>query len=66
MEDILDKSSRDADAEIVEAIMEIAARCIQANPDERPSTQHMLQYLEQEVMSPRPSDLYNESHSDYS
>ncbi|KAK4350494.1 hypothetical protein RND71_029807 [Anisodus tanguticus] len=66
LEDILDKRCRDADAETVEAILEIAARCTDANPDDRPSMQQVLQYLEQEVMSPCPSDFYDESHSDYS
>ncbi|KAG5618231.1 hypothetical protein H5410_018055 [Solanum commersonii] len=66
LEDILDASCRDADAETVEAIIEIAARCTDANPDDRPTMQQVLQYLEQEVMSPCPSDFYDESHSDYS
>ncbi|KAL3374654.1 hypothetical protein AABB24_006237, partial [Solanum stoloniferum] len=51
LEDILDASCRDADAETVEAIIEIAARCTDANPDDRPTMQQVLQYLEQEVMS---------------
>lgn len=66
LEDILDASCRDADAETVEAIIEIAARCTDSNPDDRPTMQQVLQYLEQEVMSPCPSDFYDESHSDYS
>ncbi|XP_016438478.1 LRR receptor-like serine/threonine-protein kinase FEI 2 [Nicotiana tabacum] len=66
LEDILDKRCTDADVETVEAILEIAARCTDANPDDRPSMQQVLQYLEQEVMSPCPSDFYDESHSDYS
>ncbi|XP_059303879.1 LRR receptor-like serine/threonine-protein kinase FEI 2 [Lycium ferocissimum] len=66
LEDILDKRCRDADAETVEAILEIAARCTDANPDDRPSMQQVLQFLEQEVMSPCPSDFYDESQSDYS
>ncbi|CAN4088171.1 unnamed protein product [Withania somnifera] len=65
-EDILDRRCRDADAETVEAILEIAARCTDANPDDRPSMQQVLQFLEQEVMSSCASDFYEESHSDYS
>ncbi|GJX51893.1 LRR receptor-like serine/threonine-protein kinase FEI 1 [Tanacetum coccineum] len=54
----------DADASTVEAILEIAGRCTDANPEDRPSMQQVLQFLEQEVMSPCPSDFYD-SHSDY-
>ncbi|KAM3381027.1 hypothetical protein P3S68_006600 [Capsicum galapagoense] len=54
-EDILVKRCRDADAETVEPILEIAARYTDANPDDRPSMQQVLQYLEQEVMSPGKS-----------
>ncbi|THG20621.1 hypothetical protein TEA_013773 [Camellia sinensis var. sinensis] len=64
LEDVVDKRCSDADAETVEAIIEIAARCTDANPDDRPSMQQVLQFIEQEVMSPCPSDFY-ESHSDY-
>ncbi|KAJ9140409.1 hypothetical protein P3X46_031062 [Hevea brasiliensis] len=65
MEDVVDKRCTDADMETVEAILEIAARCTDANPDFRPTMNQVLQLLEQEVMSPCPSDFY-ESHSDYS
>lgn len=64
LEDVLDKRCLGADAETVEAILDIAARCTDAIPDERPSMNQVLQLLEQEVMSPCPSDFY-ESHSDY-
>ncbi|KAI7986460.1 LRR receptor-like serine/threonine-protein kinase FEI 1 [Camellia lanceoleosa] len=64
LEDVVDKRCSNADAETVEAIIEIAARCTDANPDDRPSMQQVLQFIEQEVMSPCPSDFY-ESHSDY-
>ncbi|KAM7479976.1 hypothetical protein LguiA_028189 [Lonicera macranthoides] len=64
LEEILDKRCTDADVETVEAIIEIAARCTNSNPDERPTMQQVLQLLEQEVMSPCPSDFYD-SHSDY-
>ncbi|CAA3015267.1 LRR receptor-like serine threonine- kinase FEI 2 [Olea europaea subsp. europaea] len=65
MEEIMDKKCRNADVETIEAIVEIAARCTDANPDDRPTMQQVLQFLEQEVMSPCPSDFY-ESHSDKS
>lgn len=63
LEDIVDKGCTDAIMEIVEAILEIAVKCTDANPDERPTMSQVLQLLEQEVMSPYPSDY--ESHSDY-
>ncbi|PON86052.1 Serine/threonine protein kinase [Trema orientale] len=65
LEDIVDKRCKDADAETVEAILEVAGRCTDANPDDRPSMNEVFQLLEQEVISPYPSDFY-ESHSDYS
>lgn len=64
LEDIVDKRCMDTEVETVEAILEIAARCTDANPDDRPPMQQVLQLLEQEVMSPCPSDFYD-SHSDY-
>ncbi|XP_052183033.1 LRR receptor-like serine/threonine-protein kinase FEI 1 [Diospyros lotus] len=64
MEDVVDRRCTDADADTVEAVIEIAARCTDANPDDRPTMQQVLQLLEQEVMSPCPSEFY-ESHSDY-
>ncbi|XP_034215779.1 LRR receptor-like serine/threonine-protein kinase FEI 1 isoform X2 [Prunus dulcis] len=64
LHDLVDKRCTDADSETVEAILEIAARCTDANPDDRPSMNQVLQLLEQEVMSPCPSDFY-ESHSDH-
>lgn len=64
LEDVVDKRCTDTDTDTVEAIIEIAARCTDANPDERPSMQQVLQFIEQEVMS-CGSDSY-ESHSDYS
>ncbi|CAI9753887.1 unnamed protein product [Fraxinus pennsylvanica] len=65
MEDVVDKKCRNADVETVEAIVEIATRCADANPDNRPTMEQVLQFLEQEVMLPCPSDFY-ESHSDKS
>ncbi|KAK1433754.1 hypothetical protein QVD17_10670 [Tagetes erecta] len=64
LEDVVDKRCTDADASTVEAVLEIAGRCTDANPDRRPSMQQVLQFLEQEVLSPCPSDFYD-SHSDY-
>ncbi|KAK9995953.1 hypothetical protein SO802_020639 [Lithocarpus litseifolius] len=64
LEDVVDKRCKDADIETVEAVLEIAARCTDAIPDDRPSMNQVVQLLEQEVMSPCPSDFY-ESHSDY-
>lgn len=66
MEQVIDRRCcRDADAETVEAMIEIAARCTDANPEERPSMKHVLQLLEQEVnVSPCSSESY-ESHSDH-
>lgn len=64
LEDVVDKKCRDADVETVEAVLEIAASCTDADADERPTMGQILQVLEQEVMSPCQSDFY-ESHSDY-
>ncbi|KAI4336044.1 hypothetical protein L6164_014620 [Bauhinia variegata] len=64
LEDVVDKRCSDADLGSVEAVLELAARCTDANPDERPSMNQVLQLLEQEVMSPCPSDFY-ETHSDH-
>ncbi|EPS65760.1 hypothetical protein M569_09017, partial [Genlisea aurea] len=63
--DVVDPRCPDADPETVEVLVEIASRCTVANPDERPSMQQVLQFLEQEVMSPCLSEFY-ESHSDRS
>ncbi|KAI8543470.1 hypothetical protein RHMOL_Rhmol08G0221000 [Rhododendron molle] len=62
--DVVDRRCTDSDAETVEAIIEIAVKCTNANPDDRPAMQQVLQFLEEEVMSPYPSDFYD-SHSDY-
>ncbi|XP_062168485.1 LRR receptor-like serine/threonine-protein kinase FEI 2 [Alnus glutinosa] len=64
LEEVVDKRCADTDMETLEAILEIAARCTDANPDDRPSMSQVLQLLEQEIMSPCPSEFY-ESHSDY-
>ncbi|XP_038878770.1 LRR receptor-like serine/threonine-protein kinase FEI 2 [Benincasa hispida] len=65
LENIVDNRCQNADVETVEALLEIAARCTDGNPTRRPTMNQILQQLEQEVMSPYPSD-YSESHSDYS
>ncbi|KAI9117219.1 hypothetical protein K1719_011385 [Acacia pycnantha] len=67
MEQLIDRRCcRDADAASVEAMIDVAARCTDGNPDERPSMKQVLQWLEQEIaMSPSSSDSY-ESHSDHS
>ncbi|KAJ6977368.1 LRR receptor-like serine/threonine-protein kinase FEI 2 [Populus alba x Populus x berolinensis] len=64
LEDVVDTRCKDTDMETLEVILEIATRCTDANPDDRPTMNQALQLLEQEVMSPCPSDFY-ESHSDY-
>ncbi|KAI3943389.1 hypothetical protein MKW92_011037, partial [Papaver armeniacum] len=62
IEDIVDSECTDADIGTLEAILVIAARCTDANPDDRPSMNQVFQMLE-EVTSPCPSEFY-ESHSD--
>lgn len=62
LEDIVDRVCIDADMDTLEAVLLIAARCTDANPDDRPSMNQVFQMLE-EVTSPCPSEFY-ESHSD--
>lgn len=64
LEDVVDKRCTDAEAGTLEVILELAARCTDANADDRPSMNQVLQLLEQEIMSPCPSEFY-ESHSDH-
>jgi len=54
---------KNADVEYVEVILELATSCTDANADERPSMNQVLQILEQEVMSPCPSDFYESHHT---
>ncbi|XP_043703480.1 LRR receptor-like serine/threonine-protein kinase FEI 1 isoform X2 [Telopea speciosissima] len=61
--DIVDRRCIDADVETIQLVLNIAARCTDANPDDRPSMKHILQGLEEGIMSPCPSEFY-ESHSD--
>ncbi|KAG7535217.1 Protein kinase domain [Arabidopsis thaliana x Arabidopsis arenosa] len=65
-EDVIDKRCTDVDEDSVEALLEIAARCTDANPEDRPAMNQVAQLLEQEVMSPSSGiDYYDDSHSDY-
>ncbi|KAJ1379591.1 Protein kinase domain [Sesbania bispinosa] len=57
LEDVVDKRCSDAEWESVEVILELAASCTDANADDRPTMNQVLQLLEQEVMSPCPSDF---------
>ena len=61
LEEIIDENCGDVDVEAVEAVLDIAAMCTNANPDERPMMNRVLQMLEDEFMSPRSRDFY-ESH----
>ncbi|THU74074.1 hypothetical protein C4D60_Mb04t29510 [Musa balbisiana] len=63
LEEIVDEKCGNVDVEAVEAILDIAAMCTDANPDERPSMSRVLQMLEEEIMSPCLSDFY-EPHLD--
>lgn len=58
--EIVDEQCGNADVEAVEAILDIAAMCTEANPDDRPSMSRVLQMLEEETLSPCLDDL-NES-----
>ncbi|KAL5976518.1 hypothetical protein ACLOJK_020851 [Asimina triloba] len=62
MQEIVDRKCKDADIETVEAVLDVAARCTDANPDDRPSMNRILQLLE-EIISPCLSEFYD-SHSD--
>lgn len=66
LEDIVDKMCSGVDMETVEAVLEIAVRCTDGNTKERPAMNQVLQLLEQEILSPSPSQTdYYESQSDY-
>lgn len=60
--EIVDKTCKDANAETVELILEIAAKCTEADPESRPTMNRVLQMLEEEV-SPCLTEFY-ETHSD--
>lgn len=63
--EVLDKRCTDADWESVEVIIELAARCTDANADDRPLMNEVVQLLEQEVMSPCSSGLYESQINHY-
>ncbi|KAL0914676.1 hypothetical protein M5K25_015044 [Dendrobium thyrsiflorum] len=58
LEDILDLDCGTVEVEAMEAILDIAAMCTNANPDERPTMFRVLQMLEEELMSPCLSHFY--------
>ncbi|KAF6164328.1 hypothetical protein GIB67_029211 [Kingdonia uniflora] len=62
LENIVDKTCTDVNMETVEAVLDIAARCTNPNPDDRPSMNRVSQMLE-EIMLPCPSE-FDDSHSD--
>nr|XP_029123441.1 LRR receptor-like serine/threonine-protein kinase FEI 1 isoform X2 [Elaeis guineensis] len=63
LEEIVDEKCGNVDVEAVEAILDIAAMCTEANPNDRPSMNRVLKMLEEEIMSPCLSDFY-EPHLD--
>lgn len=50
------------EVEAVEAILDIAAMCTDADPGQRPSMSAVLKMLEEEILSPCMSELYYEQH----
>ncbi|THU65393.1 hypothetical protein C4D60_Mb05t03160 [Musa balbisiana] len=58
LEEIVDENCSNVDAEAVEAILDIATMCTDADPEDRPTMSRVLQMLEEEIMSPCLSDLY--------
>ncbi|XP_042453281.1 LRR receptor-like serine/threonine-protein kinase FEI 1 isoform X2 [Zingiber officinale] len=62
LDEIVDQKCGNIDAEAVEAILDIAAMCTDANPDHRPSMSRVLQMLEEEIMSPCLNEELYESH----
>ncbi|XP_019706723.1 LRR receptor-like serine/threonine-protein kinase FEI 1 [Elaeis guineensis] len=63
LEEVVDEKCGCVDAEAIEAILDIAAMCTDANPDDRPSMNGVLKMLEEEIMSPCLCDFY-EPHLD--
>ncbi|KAL4199881.1 hypothetical protein AMTRI_Chr03g146990 [Amborella trichopoda] len=59
LEEIVDKNCEDVDTDSVEAILDIARKCVDANPNDRPAMNRVLQMLEEVVMSPCPSEFYD-------
>lgn len=62
LDEIVDRRCGSVDVEAVEAIIDIAAMCTDANPDNRPSMSRVLQMLEEEVMSSCSNEELYESH----
>jgi hypothetical protein len=50
------------EVEAVEAILDIAAMCTDADPGQRPSMSAVLKMLEEEILSPCMSELCYEQH----
>lgn len=63
LDEIVDENCGYVDTELVEAILDVAQMCTDANPDDRPSMCRVLQMLEEEVMSPCQNHFY-EPHLD--
>ncbi|KAL5206750.1 hypothetical protein ABZP36_034959 [Zizania latifolia] len=62
LEEIIDENCGDVEVEAVEAILDIAAMCTDADPGQRPSMSAVLKMLEEEILSPCTSELYYEQH----
>ncbi|ONM02332.1 ATP binding protein [Zea mays] len=62
LEDIVDERCGDVEVEAVEAILDIAAMCTDADPAQRPSMSAVLKMLEEEILSPCMSELCYEQH----
>jgi len=62
LEDIIDERCGDVEVEAVEAILDIAAMCTDADPVQRPSMSTVLKMLEEEILSPCMSELCYEQH----
>uniref|UniRef100_A0ACD5W6Y7 Uncharacterized protein n=1 Tax=Avena sativa TaxID=4498 RepID=A0ACD5W6Y7_AVESA len=65
LEEIVDERSGDVEVEAVEAILDIAAMCTDADPGQRPSMSAVLKMLEEEILSPPLSELYYEQHLEF-
>ncbi|KAJ3674652.1 hypothetical protein LUZ60_005268 [Juncus effusus] len=67
LDEILDitLTGDDVAVEEVEAVLDIAAMCTDANPERRPAMNRVLKMLEEEILSPCLSEsYYDESHLD--
>jgi hypothetical protein len=58
LEEIVDGRCDNVEVETVEAVLDIAAMCTDANPDRRPSMNRVLKMLEEEILSPCVSESY--------